>query len=120
MSRAEERKEETLGNGMRGFISVFMTGVHGAKLCGNKAHKRTGWCFDNSNNVDSRTISTALYTIYAALPYYGYPSTLNSVSMAIQDGHVSMVRIYRGDDKPFYHWGSKMLICVNVVRASLD
>ncbi|KAI9148438.1 transporter [Paramyrothecium foliicola] len=56
-----------------------------------------GWCSTNSNNVGSRTVSTALY------------------NMAVQAGSVYSAHVYRESDKPLYHRGNSALLWVNIL-----
>jgi predicted MFS family arabinose efflux permease len=56
-----------------------------------------GWLSKNSNNVGSRSMSAAFY------------------SMCVQVGSIAANTIYREDDKPKYHRGNTDLIIINIV-----
>ena len=60
-----------------------------------------GWASKNSNNVGSRSVSTALY------------------NMCVQLGGIIAANIYRQDDKPLYRRGNRTLLGINVLSVSL-
>ncbi|RDI80590.1 Lysophospholipase [Venturia inaequalis] len=60
-----------------------------------------GWASKNSNNVGSRSVSTALY------------------NMCVQLGSIISANIYRDEDKPLYHHGNRVLMGINFLSLFL-
>ncbi|EFX01701.1 allantoate permease [Grosmannia clavigera kw1407] len=60
-----------------------------------------GWCSKNSNNVATRTVSSALY------------------NMSTQAGGIFASYVYREDDKRLYHRGNSTLLVINVLSILL-
>ncbi|QDS73106.1 hypothetical protein FKW77_000765 [Venturia effusa] len=60
-----------------------------------------GWASKNSNNVGSRTVSTALY------------------NMCVQLGNIIAANIYRNEDKPLYRHGNRVLMGINFLSLFL-
>ncbi|KAK7757338.1 hypothetical protein SLS62_000350 [Diatrype stigma] len=54
------------------------------------------WTSRNSNNVGTRSVSSALY------------------NMSVQLGNIASSFIYRDDDKPYYHRGNTQLFAINI------
>ncbi|KAF7915734.1 hypothetical protein BELL_0074g00240 [Botrytis elliptica] len=59
------------------------------------------WTSKNSNNVGTRSVSSALY------------------NMAVQLGSICANFIYRTDDKPLYHRGNTQLIIINIASIAV-
>ncbi|ESZ89565.1 allantoate permease [Sclerotinia borealis F-4128] len=60
-----------------------------------------GWISKNSNNVGTRSVSSALY------------------NMTVQLGNICANFIYRTDDKPLYHRGNTQLIIINIAAVAV-
>lgn len=60
-----------------------------------------GWASTNSNNVGSRSVSTALY------------------NMNVQLGNIIATFIYTAPDKPYYRRGNKVLMIINILSIVL-
>lgn len=59
------------------------------------------WTSKNSNNVGTRSVSSALY------------------NMAVQLGNICANFIYRTDDKPLYHRGNTQLLIINIAAIAV-
>jgi hypothetical protein len=83
----------------------------------------SGWASKNSNNVGSRSVSTALYNSkYTSRNHPPLKHILNAKNnsiVSVQLGNIISNNIYRDNDKPLYKRGNRVLIGINVLSILL-